>query len=155
MRSEGSANLLRPRGAGSRRRVGRSALWLALARRPRRHRIGYLAERRAERYLRRQGLRRVARNYASRFGEIDLVMRDGATLVFVEVRYRGPGAWSDGVASVNHAKQRRLASAARHFLAAFPRYAADASRFDVIGVSGTHLRMRFDWVRDAFAITWR
>lgn len=147
----GSTRGPRPSGAGKGRRAGRGANWLI--RRPWRHRIGHLAERRAERYLRRRGLRLVARNYASRCGEIDLVMREQATLVFVEVRYRGRGAWSDGVASVNRAKQRRLAAAARRFLAAFPRYAADASRFDVVGVSGTHLRMRFEWVRDAFDVT--
>ncbi len=49
---------------------------------------GAQAEQRAAQYLQRQGLKPVAQNYRSRFGEIDLVMQDGATLVFIEVRLR-------------------------------------------------------------------
>ena len=101
-------------------------------------RAGRRAERIAERFLRRRGLRTLARNYAKPWGEIDLVMRDGAVLVFVEVRLRGPGAWEDGATSVDAAKQRRLARAADAWLMEHPRYASDVSRFDVVSMSGTH-----------------
>ena len=63
--------------------------------RPWRARIGRRAERCAERFLKAKGLRVLARNYARRTGEIDLVMLDGETLVFVEVRYRGGGRLAD------------------------------------------------------------
>ena len=77
-------------------------------------------------------------------------MRDGPVLVFVEVRYRGRGSWLDGVQSVDAAKMRRLARTAESFLDAHPEYAADASRFDVVAVSGTNFRKRVEWVKDAF-----
>lgn len=118
-----------------------------------RQRRGRRAERRAARHLRRRGLILVTRNFATRGGEIDLVMRDGVTLVFVEVRLRGTGAWLDGVASVDGAKRRRLTRAAQAFLRAHPRYADDPARFDVVAMSRTHFGAQIEWVRDAFTAT--
>lgn len=115
-------------------------------------RAGRRAERTAERFLRRRGLRPLARNYAKPWGEIDLVMRDGAVLVFVEVRLRGPGAWEDGATSVDAAKQRRLARTADAWLAEHPRYASDTSRFDVVSMSGTHFFSTKLWIADAFCV---
>ena len=62
--------------------------------------------------LRRQGLRTLARNYERRTGELDLVMLDGDTLVFVEVRFRGVGAWTSGVGSIDPRKRQRIARTA-------------------------------------------
>lgn len=131
-----------------------SSLFLRWRRR-RRLRVGNRAERKAERYLRRRGLTTIARNFSRPCGEIDLVMRDGRILVFVEVRFRGPGAWIDGFESVDFAKQRRLIKTAESFLNAHPRYTSDASRFDVVSVSKTNYRNRIDWVPDAFTSTTR
>ena len=114
-------------------------------------RRGRRAERRAERFLRRRGLRTLARNFTKPYGEIDLVMRDGATLVFVEVRLRGPGAWEDGAASVHGPKQRRVIRTAQAYLAAHPRYASDATRFDVVSMSGTNFLSNLVWIPDAFS----
>ena len=114
-------------------------------------RAGRRAERRAERHLRRRGLVTLARNFRKPFGEIDLIMREGAVLVFVEVRLRGPGAWTDGAASVDPAKQRRLARAAEAYLAKHPRYASDVSRFDVVSMSGTNFGANIVWITDAFS----
>ena len=127
--------------------------WLIALRTPTRQRRGRRAERRAVRHLRRRGLILVTRNFATRGGEIDLVMRDGTTLVFVEVRLRGAGAWLDGVASVDGAKRRRLIRAAQAFLRAHPRYADDPARFDVVAMSRTHFGAQIEWVRDAFTAT--
>lgn len=77
-------------------------------------------------------------------------MRDGPVLVFVEVRYRGAGSWVDGIQSIDAAKRRRLARAAASFLYAHPEYHDDASRFDVVSVSGTNFAKRVHWVVDAF-----
>jgi len=71
---------------------------------------GFSAEARAATFLEEQGLAIVARNYRTRFGEIDLVARDGTTLVFVEVRSRTPGGFGDAASSITAAKQRRIAS---------------------------------------------
>lgn len=115
-----------------------------------RQRAGRRAESRARRHLERRGLRTIARNYTRPYGEIDLVMRDGTVLVFVEVRYRGPGSWFDGVQSVDSAKRRRLARAAESFLDRHPEFDSDPSRFDVVSVSRTNFGKRVEWVVDAF-----
>jgi len=61
---------------------------------------GPMAEAAAEEFLSGRGLRLLERNYRCRFGELDLVMRDGETLVFVEVRYRGSNSFGGAVASI-------------------------------------------------------
>ena len=104
----------------------------------------------AERYLRRHGLSTVRRNFHCRLGELDLVMRDGATTVFVEVRYRRHRAFGGGLASVTRHKQLKMTRAAAMFLAFQPALADRPCRFDVLAVSGSPAEPSFDWVRDAF-----
>jgi putative endonuclease len=111
---------------------------------------GRWAEQAALEYLTGQGLRCLARNHRCRFGELDLVMRDEAVLVFVEVRYRNNDAFGGAVASVTPAKRRRLIVAARHYLSRLRRATLPPCRFDVVSVSPPHYRPRFDWIRDAF-----
>jgi putative endonuclease len=108
---------------------------------------GDAAEDRALAYLLGHGLQLVARNYRTPHrggGEIDLVMRDGATLVFVEVRKRASRAFGGAAASVLGAKQRRIVFAARHFLMRWPE--PPPCRFDVVGVEAG----RIDWLKAAF-----
>ena len=107
-------------------------------------------EDRALAHLRRAGLRLLARNFNTRFGELDLVMRDGAALVFVEVRYRRHGAFGGGAASVGAAKRERLKRAAQLFLQAQPGLAALPCRFDVLAFDGEPDAPRCDWQRAAF-----
>ena len=95
--------------------------------------IGEAKERLAESFLTAQGLRLVARNQRSRFGEIDLVMRDEAVLVFVEVRYRRSTRFGTPAATVDARKQQRLILAARHYLHRHPTQLA--CRFDVVAIS--------------------
>ena len=101
-------------------------------------------------FLETQGLRLLARNASARGGELDLVMQDDATLVFVEVRYRSSNAFGGGVASVDAGKQRRLVRAAQAYLLRHPRHADAPCRFDVIAASGDPAAPAFDWLRDAF-----
>jgi putative endonuclease len=75
--------------------------------------LGDRGERAAARYLRRRGLRVLARGYRTRYGEIDLIARDGDTLVFVEVKARRRGVPAEAVTAE---KQRRITLAALHFL---------------------------------------
>ena len=103
------------------------------------------AESLAADYLAAQGLAIVARNVRSRFGEIDLVARDGATLVFVEVRLRRSDAFGGAAASITRAKQARLLAAARHYLARLghePPCRFDAVLFDALDPQ------RATWHRD-------
>jgi putative endonuclease len=111
----------------------------------RRQSVGLAKERLACTFLERHGLRLVASNYRCRRGEIDLVMRDDAVLVFVEVRYRASDAYGTAAESVGARKQRRLVAAAGHYL---QRHRVDAAcRFDVLSVGAGD---RIDWIRDAF-----
>ena len=91
--------------------------------------IGSLSERLAESYLHERGLKTLVRNFQCRGGELDLVMLDGATRVFVEVRYRKPNRFTSAAASVDVRKQRKLIHAAWQFLAEHTAYADNAERF--------------------------
>lgn len=114
---------------------------------------GRRAERRAERYLRRRGLATVTRNYARTTGEVDLVMLDGDDLVFVEVRFRGPGSWASAVESVDSAKQRRIARTCELFRRAHPEHRFRAVRFDVVAATKGNYGMELEWIRNAFDAT--
>ncbi len=108
--------------------------------------IGRLAEDAAARFLEKQGLIVLARNFHCRGGEIDLVCRDGKVLVFVEVRLRRNTGYGGAGASITAAKQRRIILAAQHFLVA--RAKADSiCRFDCVLLDGGNL----EWIRDAFS----
>jgi putative endonuclease len=111
---------------------------------------GLDAEDAACRWLETRGLTLLKRNYRCRLGEIDLVMRDGAALVFVEVRARAGEHFGGAAASVGFAKQRRLAAAARHFLMTHPREAERTMRFDVVAISGPAGQNETRWIRGAF-----
>ncbi|MEO8809052.1 MAG: YraN family protein [Rhodanobacter sp.] len=107
-------------------------------------------EQRACAELERAGLTLLARNYATRHGELDLVMAEGDTVVFVEVRYRKNPGHGDAAASVTAAKQSRLILAAQHWLAAHPRHARRPCRFDVVGYDGPADAIQRQWLRGAF-----
>ena len=102
------------------------------------------AEDRAAELLARHGLAIVARNYRTRLGEIDLVAREGDTLVFVEVRLRSGPGYGGALASITPRKRRRIVAAARQFLMRFAR--VPPCRFDVIAVESGDAQ----WIRGAF-----
>lgn len=117
---------------------------------PTRRARGDAVETAAQAWLQMQGLQPLARNASARGGELDLVMRDGAALVFVEVRYRGSDAFGGSAASVDAGKRRRLVRAAQAYLLRHPQHADAPCRFDVIAASGNPAAPDFDWLRDAF-----
>jgi len=104
----------------------------------------------AESFLNGRGITTLARNYQVRCGEIDLVMRDGNTLVFTEVRYRGNDGHGSGAESVTLAKQRRVISAAHRFLQSHPSERARPCRFDVVSIGTREGRTLLNWIRNAF-----
>lgn len=85
-------------------------------------------------------------------GEIDLLMRDGDTLAFVEVRLRKPSAFGDGAMSVGVAKQRKLALAAQAWLGANPAHAQRPCRFDVVSVAPSKDGLACEWIAGAFTL---
>ena len=103
-------------------------------------------------HLEGAGLVLIARNYNCRYGEIDLVMRERDTVVFVEVRYRRPGRFGGGIDSVHAAKRARLIRTAGAFLAEHPRLADTTCRFDVLAISDGVApdSPSLDWRRNAF-----
>jgi putative endonuclease len=107
---------------------------------------GTAAEDAALRLLERRGLKLVARNARFRGGELDLVMRDGRTLVIVEVRARSPGRFASALESVDARKQGRILHAAQLFIAAHPEFAEAAVRFDVVAYDGAEVQ----WIENAF-----
>lgn len=118
---------------------------------PDRRSRGASAEQLAERWLIEQGLTLVTRNYHCRMGEIDLIMRHRACLVFVEVRWRSGSGFGSASASVTRNKQQRLIRAARHYLARHPQAADLDCRFDVVGMApGAAGRPDFEWIQHAF-----
>jgi putative endonuclease len=98
----------------------------------------------------RAGLSVITRNFNTRFGELDLVMRDADGVVFVEVRYRRSLRFGGAVASVTRKKQARLIRAAQCFLVAHPVHARRPCRFDVVGFHGDGGSDEMQWLRGAF-----
>lgn len=92
--------------------------------------LGDRGERAAAKFLRRRGLRVLLRGYRTKWGEIDLIARDGDTLVFVEVKARRQGVPAE---AVTPEKERRLTLAALHFLRKY-RLLEARSRFDIVAV---------------------
>lgn len=109
---------------------------------------GNLAEQRALDYLIEQRLQLVERNFRCQQGEIDLIMRDKQTLVFVEVRFRGYEHYGGSLSSVTPTKQRRLIQAAKFFLFTHEDFNKSPCRFDVIGISAR----QFEWIQHAFDV---
>ncbi len=112
---------------------------------------GAWAEDAALAHLRRRGLQLIARNYACKMGEADLIMVDQGVLVIAEVRHRRHHDFGGALESVTRSKQQRLAKAAGHFLVRHPRFAGWPCRFDVISVSKRNSQAHIDWISNAFA----
>ena len=117
--------------------------------------IGDNAEQTALVYLQDQGLKLVTRNYQCRSGEIDLVMRDGNTLVFVEVRFRRDAGFGGGEASVDQFKQRKLIRAAQHYLQHNSLTDLVPCRFDVVAIDRNECHQdarHINWIQHAFSV---
>lgn len=101
----------------------------------------------AEQRLQAAGLQPLWRNYRCRGGEIDLIMRQGQTLVFVEVRYRANRRHGGAAESITKAKQHRVQLAARHYLQRHGlNEASQSCRFDVVLFEGETP----EWIPNAF-----
>ncbi len=99
---------------------------------------GAAGEAQALNFLRQQGLLLVEKNYSCRWGEIDLILRQRQTLVFVEVRQRSSQRFGGAAVSVTAAKQARLWRTAQHYLQAFA--SPPACRFDLVAIDGEDLQ---------------
>ncbi len=109
--------------------------------------IGETAETLAADFLRKQGLQLLERNWRCRFGEIDLVCRDGDSIVIVEVRLRSNIRFGSAAASIDRRKQARLIAAASLYLARKP---STPCRFDVVLMADEQGK-DLEWIRNAFS----
>ncbi|SDW10586.1 putative endonuclease [Aidingimonas halophila] len=109
---------------------------------------GLAIERQTERWLQEQGLIPIAHNQHVKGGELDLVMRDGGTLVFVEVKHRRSAQHGHPLEAVTPLKQRRLIRAARFYLAR--NGISSPCRFDVVAVTGIQPSLTYEWIKAAF-----
>ncbi|TLY47562.1 MAG: YraN family protein [Gammaproteobacteria bacterium] len=111
-------------------------------------------------YLQQQKLKLITRNFTCRLGEIDLIMRDQFTLVFIEVRYRKYPFFGSSLESVNRFKQNKIIKTAEFYLSSKQLNEKIACRFDVVGVKPTTPILRniskldsaqVEWVKNAFS----
>lgn len=109
--------------------------------------IGAYYEKKAEKFLIKNGLKLITRNYRCRLGEIDLIMMQALTLVFVEVRSRQNSNFGHALETVNINKQRKIINTALLFIQQHPDIYYQAIRFDVIGI-----KTKIRWIENAFTI---
>lgn len=109
--------------------------------------LGAQAERLAAQYLQQQGLKLIVQNYRSRFGEIDLIMHDGATIVFIEVRLRSNAGFGGAAASIDSRKQKRIINTAQQYLSSLGR--VPPCRFDAVLLDDAQ-GSSMQWLKNAF-----
>ncbi len=109
---------------------------------------GKIAEELARDYLKNNGLRFIDKNFNSRYGEIDLIMQDQNSLVFIEVRYRKNQDYGGAKASVTFSKQQKIQKTALYYMQQKGR--EFNARFDVIAMSGENKNLTIEWIKNAF-----
>ena len=114
--------------------------------------IGQETETQACQYLQKQGLKLIERNFHGPNGELDLIMSDKASLVFVEVRYRKSNNYGTAAETINKAKQKKLHLTALYYLQTKSGYIDKPSRFDVISISGGNTEQNINWIKNAFQV---
>jgi putative endonuclease len=115
--------------------------------------FGRKAETMAARYLKKQGYKIIERNYRTRSGEIDIIAREGETLVFVEVKARASDRFGSAKAAVTPHKQRQVAKVALGYLKMTDQSHVKA-RFDVVTVTRREDRHELHLIRNAFELTY-
>ena len=114
------------------------------------HSSGNYWEERAGQLVVSMGATVIARNYTSRFGEIDLIVLDCERLAFIEVRYRRSSHFGTALASVSRAKQQKVLMTAQTFMASHEDYCNRYCRFDIIAFDGPRDRTSAQWLKGAF-----
>ena len=113
--------------------------------------IGTVYEKTAAKYLERKGFYILERNFCSRFGEIDIIAKDGGYLVFIEVKYRMDDSCGSPLEAVDGKKQRKICRTASYFCLRQGYADTTPCRFDVIAMEGDgsilHLENAFDYKR--------
>ena len=116
---------------------------------------GQYTEELACQYLENKGFKLIEKNFNCRLGEIDLIMKDNDSLVFVEVRYRRSNNFGSGAESVTANKQSKLIKTASLYLQQHDKYNKYPARFDIVSITGIietndMNNIDFDWIENAF-----
>ena len=111
---------------------------------------GASAEKSARNFPKNKNLKLVQKNYRTPYGEIDVIMQDQASLVFVEVRFRRTVAFGTPAETVNRQKQRKLRASAAHFLQQYQKFSNFPCRFDIVALTGDPETGTIDWIQNAF-----
>ena len=116
---------------------------------------GQYTEELACQYLENKGFKLIEKNFNCRLGEIDLIMKDNDSLVFVEVRYRRSNNFGSGAESVTANKQSKLIKTASLYLQQHDTYNKYPARFDIVSITGIietndMNNIDFDWIENAF-----
>jgi putative endonuclease len=112
---------------------------------------GVITELFAEQYLTQQGLVPVTKNFRCRLGEIDLIMRDGNTYVFIEVKFRKNSVFGGAISAISANKMNKIKHTATFYLhqAGLNEYNT-ACRIDVIALEGNINKPSINWLKNAF-----
>ena len=128
------------------------------------HLLGQWAEQTALLFLQSQQYQYVNKNYHSRFGEIDLIVKRDNELVFVEVKARSAGSYAEACEVISYSQQRKIIKTAQFFLQRYPNYYNFDCRFDVIcfdfpqklakTVQPDFSKLQYDqqWIKHAFSL---
>lgn len=112
--------------------------------------IGFKAEDDVLAFLKKKGLTLLAKNFQSKFGEIDLIMQDMGAVVFIEVRKRISATHGNSVGTVTYSKQKKLIKTANYYLLKSKIKYTLPTRFDIIGLDGEPPKIT--WVKNAFGV---
>jgi putative endonuclease len=107
---------------------------------------GQRAERQAIKFLRAQGLKLIRKNFYSRYGEIDIIMRSQHNIIFAEVKMRSSNTFGSPIEYVTLSKQKKIINTAQVFLLKHTKYTCLQPRFDVIGITPS----KTIWIKNAF-----
>ena len=113
--------------------------------------FGRMAEDLALRYLQKHDLTLLERNFRSRFGEIDLIMREKNTIIFIEVRSRSNNTFLHPAETVDHTKRNKIRKTSQVFMKKTSAWNLFNWRFDVITLTGRRKHeMKIEWIKAAF-----
>lgn len=113
--------------------------------------LGGRGEDMAVRFLKKKGYRILERNFRCPAGEIDIIARDGGTLVFVEVKTRTDSLFGHPIEAVHSRKRRKMREAALHYLSG--RKEEEPARFDVVSITMKTGGKEIEHIQDAFGVT--
>lgn len=112
---------------------------------------GDITEAFAASYLAKQGLIFEEKNQYSRMGEIDIIMKDGDTLVFIEVKYRASNSFGGAISAISVQKQQKIRKTATFYLQQCGLNEYNTScRFDVVALQGNINNPEITWLKNAF-----